>query len=95
MMEHLKQATAANSLHYAANVPKELGILQRLEGLNGGLCDLRSRLENFSSRLGFGHPPGAAGSSAPMPSGITTQIGSAEEQMRECIAILTRLNDLF
>ena len=48
-----------------STAPKELGIIQRVEGLAGGLEDLQSRLENFIGRCGGGCPPQRRGFADP------------------------------
>jgi hypothetical protein len=89
----LKQSAAQNTAY--AQQPKELGIIQRVQGLASGLGEVRERIRVFNERLGF-EPPAPPMQPAPaMESGIPAQIMAAEEHLRECINALNRLNDLF
>jgi hypothetical protein len=78
------------------NAPKELTILQRLDGLTGGLGELHGNLHNFMRRLGLDQPEAAeALGNAPAPHGIEMTLSFAEQHLRECMNALTRLNDRF
>lgn len=84
-----QQQAALNS-----TAPKELGYMDRLKGLSSGLDELRGRLAAFAGRMsGDGDAKDSA--AAPMPPGMHPPLSSAEQNLRECLAIVGRLNDLF
>jgi hypothetical protein len=88
-----RHAEAMLSAQYKPNVPKELGVLQRTEGLASGLEDLQSRIENFIGRVAGGVPDKS--DSAPTPAGIVGHLLLAETRLRECLVLVQKLNDAF
>lgn len=77
-----------------AQAVKEIGIIDRANGLSSGLSDLREKLENFGARCGLHSPPKNADPS-PIPNGIPTVLSAAENNLRECHHLLSRFNDAF
>jgi hypothetical protein len=80
---------------YAGNAPKELGLMQRVEGLRCGLQELRERLEGFGGRIA-GHDTQKSPSNGGAPiGGMPANLSVAEENLRECMALLSQLNEAF
>lgn len=78
-----------------APAPKEIGILQRIEGVNGGVSEIRMRLESFGARL-RGEPEMSPNAQATTrAAGLTSAITDTENEIRACIGLLTQLSDAF
>lgn len=86
------QVASANA--YPQPAPKELGYVQRIEGLSSGLDDLRHRLNVFVNRVS-GHPAPSNPGEKPQPYGLPAHLTEAETSLRECFAIISGLNDAF
>ena len=80
---------------YATNAaaPKEIGFLQRIEGLRSGLDELHDRLKTFSGRLTGG--PDAKDAPVPQPLGLAGELTAAEHRLRECMVLVGSLNETF
>lgn len=76
-------------------VPKELGILQRVEGLSSGLHELLDRLDGMSSRLQGVGSADANAKQPPPTSGIYGALNAAEDRLRAALAMASELNDRF
>lgn len=87
---NMTNASASSAL----NQPKEIGILQRADGLRTGLQSLRSRLESFGDRLEGNGGDKAAGA-APMSSSLSGTFADAEGELRLCLQMVDSLNDKF
>lgn len=75
--------------------PKELGILQRADGLRTGLQSLRSRLESFSDRLDGNGTDKAANGLAPVASSLNGTFSDLESELRQCLQLVDSINDRF
>lgn len=84
--------TEARNYTTAAQTVKEVGLLQRAEGLANGLEDLAQRLESLSSRV-MGCPIGGETKSASQACGLPAMLSEAEARLRKCFNILGALND--
>lgn len=73
--------------------PKELGIIQRIDGLDSGLSELKAWLENLLARVNGDPTAGECGMDR--PSGIPAALSSAEGRLRDCLNLSAKLNDLF
>ncbi|HMF68658.1 MAG TPA: hypothetical protein VK602_13750 [Phyllobacterium sp.] len=84
------QQTAQNAL----NQPKELGVIQRVEGLRIGLNELNSKLDAFHDRL---HGSASVGENEPRPDvvGIYDNLSEAESLLRHCIGRISDLDNKF
>lgn len=87
------QQTAANGL----TQPKELGVLQRVDGMRSGLQELRARLERFFDRIdenaGEGSVKGAG--AAPIAASLSGTLMDAETELRTCLHLADTLHDRF
>lgn len=79
---------------YAQNAPKELGLMQRVEGLRCGLQELRERLEGFGGRIA-GHDTAKSPTGSAPIGGLPGNLLVAEENLRECMALLSQLSEAF
>lgn len=75
------------------NQPKELGVLQRVDGMRSGLQELRARLERFFDRID-GNARDAKEQS-PSAASLTGIIADAESELRICLQMADSLNDRF
>lgn len=77
----------------ATAVPRELGLIERAEGLRSGLAELRSRLESFSDRVsGNGSEIEAMDKAA---IGLPSILAQAEGELRSCLSTLSELEGKF
>jgi len=76
--------------------PKEIGLLQRVEGALTGVEEIRSRLEGLSARI-HGEPMGLPDgpNAAKRQSGMPAALSQIEGEIRECLNLLARLSDQF
>lgn len=72
-----------------ATAPKEIGLLQRVEGVRGGLQDILERVASFESRIA-GAPP-VADPSRPVSTGLSGTLDDAENSIRAIMSTLGRL----
>ena len=86
------QIESANA--QALNQPKELGALQRIDGLRSGLQAMRSRLESFMDRLD-GNAGEKANGLSPVSATLSGTIGDAEGELRICLSMIDTINDRF
>lgn len=95
----MAQATATNTLYVSSNsiagAPREIGYLQRVEGLSNGLAEMQDRLSEFLNRVNG--PPMATPANAvpPREPGLSATLTEAESRLRSCMATLGQLNDAF
>lgn len=76
-----------------ANKPREIGICDRVIGLDSGLSDLYGRLANVLAIVDGNPPAGAAGTKTlPCGSGLPGSLSSAEANLRGCMELLSQLN---
>ena len=86
-------AVGAGALGAAA--PKEIGLLQRIEGVESGLEDIRNRMENLVARI-HGGPASLPGTNpANRQAGLPAALSRIEAEIRESLNLLTQLNDQF
>lgn len=72
--------------------PKEIGLLDRMHGLAGGLTDLHLRLEAYSSKL-HAHPSAGNPASKDMPpQGVRDLLQTAESELRTCLNMIDDLH---
>jgi hypothetical protein len=77
------------------NKPREIGICDRVQGLNSGLTELNGRLCSFLSRLN-GVPMPAMNGAQPLPAGgLTGSLSEAEALLRECFNVISALDEKF
>lgn len=86
------QAAAAQQ-YPSADKPRELGFIQRMEGLTHLLGELQERLETFAGRLSGGLK--GDNCAAPAPSGLDAILQCSETRLRECVALVAKLNEAF
>jgi hypothetical protein len=92
--EHQRHYDAAQS----ANNSKELGFLDRIAGIRGGLDELHERLCAFGGRVTGGNPDvprPSNGGGGPAQTGLHGELASAEERLRQCIQVLGAINQAF
>lgn len=73
--------------------PKEIGYLQRVEGVSSGLTEIVARLQSFSARVN-----GDAmleGAPVPSPGGMHGYLSTSEDHIRECLGMLSKLENSF
>lgn len=85
-----QQVSTAN---YAANQPRELRVLERLEGISGSLQELEEFLSAFTRRLTGQDIP--AQTERPPSAGIFDSVGHIEEGLRNCREIVRGLDEAF
>lgn len=90
----LPQGQAAqNTIYQQHTAPKEIGLIQRIEGVRTGLDQVRHRLTILAERI--------AGENSqeknpePMPSGIPGNLSMAEQRIREIFALLDGFEQAF
>lgn len=94
----LAQAGSIGAMYSSAaaqqnmSAPKELGIMQRVEGLRGGLDALSTKLDSLCARIA-GHPSGKDQVGDPMPAGLQAQLSLAEERLRAVHNMVDGLNN--
>lgn len=92
---HQNATTAmTNAAYGAATAPKEIGLLQRVEGVRGGLAEILERAANLECRIS-GTGPVPAGNPAPIPNGLASSLADAENSIRAIMQALGRLNEAF
>jgi hypothetical protein len=79
----------------AAGAPRELGVLERVAGISGGLGELHEKLRHFGSRLAGDPPQNEAGGGAPIAAGIAGTLSMAEGRLRDCHQIIDALHKAF
>lgn len=84
----------AVSMQNAVTAPKEIGVLQRVDGLLVGLSELKGRLQAFDARLA-GNGLDASSASQTLPVGLLSTLSDAEGTLRDCLAMVGSLNDRF
>lgn len=84
------QQSAANSL----TQPKELGVLQRVDGMRSGLQELRARMERFFDRLD-GNAGEKAANGATSAASLSGTLSDAETELRTCLHLADTLHDRF
>lgn len=77
----------------AQAVPKELGLLQRMEGVAGGVDEIHRRLRELCARVA-GVPSGEQGAPS-QPVGMPATLSFCEERIRETIALLNGMERAF
>lgn len=75
--------------------PKEIGLLQRIEGALTGIEEVRRRIEGLSGRI-HGEPGNLSSTDAACrQSGMPAALSQIEGEIRECLNLLARLEDQF
>jgi hypothetical protein len=74
-----------------ATAPRDLGIIERVQGLNSGLSELYVRLSSLIERVDGSGSAGAK--SSPLPAaGLSNVLTDAEGSLRGCMELLGQLN---
>lgn len=74
-----------------SNMPRKIGIIDRVQGINGGLSDLYGRLISLIERIEGNEPSGTKLS--PVPSvGLSGVLSDAESNLRGCLELINQLN---
>ncbi len=99
MLAHSAGATVIGASDYAAQsrttaVPREIGWLERLSGLNSGLQEIDGRIAQFRDRL-MGSADSAKVSPQPAPVGIDGTLSEAEQRIRSILQALGEINSAF
>lgn len=77
-----------------ASEPRKIGIIDRVQGINGGLSDLYGRLISLIDRVEGNEPFGTKLS--PVPSvGLSGVLSDAESNLRGCLELINQLNAKF
>lgn len=84
----------AYGLAGSGSIVKEIGFLQRAEGLCAGLDDLQNRLALLTAKVN-GTPYGEDGTSKAHPSGLDASLSDAEQTLRQCLEAVSRLTNQF
>lgn len=78
-----------------ASVPKEIGLLQRAEGIASGLASIENGLNDLMNRLLQGSvPPETNTKVAGFPCGMPAVFEKAEEHIRSCHQQLSKINGI-
>jgi hypothetical protein len=76
--------------------PRELGYIDRTQGLCVGLSTLADQLAAFAGRInGIGLAGNSAKQEAPTPTGFAASLSDAEVQLRRCFEIMKNISDDF
>jgi hypothetical protein len=75
----------------AGNMPREIGIIDRVQGLNGGISDLYGRLSSLIERVEGSGSAGAKANPLPAP-GLSNVLSDAEANLRGCMELVGQLN---
>jgi hypothetical protein len=97
MLAQAQSAQASAMYQNAANAhaPRELRVLERIDGIRSGLLEINGRLSGFLSRLNNAPPAPGSASDATPPIGLIGMIEQSEQAIRENIDLLIKLNDAF
>jgi hypothetical protein len=77
----------------AGNMPRELGIIDRVQGLNGGISELYGRLSSLIERVDGSDTGGVVmPASTKLAPGLTNVLSEAEANLRGCMELLGQLN---
>lgn len=92
----LQQATRAMGYGAGApsTAPKEIGFLQRIEGVNTGLMEVCSRLESLEGRI-LCQPSPAHDRAQSQASGLPACLSEIENRVRETLVMIGRLESSF
>jgi hypothetical protein len=77
-----------------AGAPRELGVLERVDGISAGLSDLHEKLRHFGGRLA-GDAPSNESAASPIAPGIAGTLSMAEARLRDCHQIVDALHKAF
>lgn len=79
----------------SGNQPRELRVLERVEGLSGGIGELATRLEMFIARLQNAPTTDETKNAAMPPQGLADNITMAEQRLRYCLELIAKINGAF
>ena len=74
--------------------PREIGYLDRINGLNIGLRELNGRIAEFHGRIIPPRPEKSA-SLPPYPTGLPGTLAEAEDTLRACMTLIGEINAAF
>ncbi len=74
--------------------PREIGYIERIQGLETGISELLLRLSSFSQRIDP-RPEQASGNDCPAPSGMSYSLTRSEETLRSCLRAIEELSSRF
>ncbi len=77
-----------------AGAPRELGVLERIDGISAGISDLHEKLRHFGGRLA-GNPASNESAGSPIAPGIAGTLSMAEGRLRDCHQIVDALHKAF
>lgn len=77
-----------------AGQPKEIGVMQRLDGIRSGVNEIEYQLRAFIASL-HGTPPTAEATAAAHPPGIIGSLSDTEASIRETMNMLKQLAEAF
>lgn len=95
MERNFGQAQTASGMISGANPaqPKEIGFIQRIEGIRSGMDEIYSRLRTFSDRIsGSGN---TENNPKPIPAGIPGNLSECEERIRQLLTMVGTLEQSF
>ncbi len=78
---------------YAKQAPRELGLVEQVAGLSGGLAELRGRLIGLTEKIAG--MPRAADEAKPAPSGLLGHLSEAQSELRACYELVLALDRVF
>src|SRR5690242_12652981 len=87
----LNQTSALGNMGSQIGGPKELGVIQRADGIRDGIEAAVSRLEALEARMA-GVPGGAGDKTQEMPAGLFGALDASEGAIRRLHAVVDRIN---
>lgn len=78
-----------------ATPAREIGYLDRVQGLSSGVDKLADMMSEFSCRIN-GVPADVSGDGSPLTiNGLGSSLSDAESALRRCFEIMKHINDAF
>jgi hypothetical protein len=93
--ESAYQGLAGTTNPAGLNKLREIGICDRVQGLNSGLRELNGRLCSFLSRLNGVPMPDMNGAQPTPAGGLVGSLSEAEAILRECFNVIGALDEKF
>lgn len=98
--KHIANVTASGAVRgviegHQGAMPRELGINERVCGLEAGLHNLVRKLEAFAERVDGGPCPTPDGKDAPAPTSLRPTLTRVESLLRRAHEITTALGEAF
>lgn len=89
-----RQSYQSHPVSTSAAAPKEIGVIQRLEGIRSGVNEIEYQLRAFIAAL-HGNSPTPEATAGVHPPGITGTLSGTEASIRETMGMLKQLADAF